>query len=359
MTDRFEKFTEDARRVLRYAQEEAQRFNHYYIGTEHLLLGLVREGDSGAAKVLATMGVELNKVRIAVEFIIGRGDRMLMGEIGLTPRANKVIELAIDEARRLNNDSIGTEHLLVGLVREGEGIAAGILESVGVSLETMRAQVPHVVSQVSLDESLVERPAPSESSYSSRLNSGPVWRDLDGESGLPPTAKDWAIVRWPSDGVETWLVNPDRSVAEKQVAAELTKHAPGASVDYRLSWDARVALLRARHECDKGLGFPVRLDRSAQKPAEPLPEHDLAPGIPRQAQHEVIVTWPDGTRELWLTDPDLRKIQGQIDAEMKNHPPGARTQVLPSPQDLERWEMARKWTEEAERKRKERGKPEW
>ena len=94
MADRFDKFTERARRVLTLAQEEAHRFNHNYIGTEHILLGLVREGDGVAAKVLANLGVELNKVRSAVEFIIGRGDRTVLGEIGLTPRAKKVIELA-------------------------------------------------------------------------------------------------------------------------------------------------------------------------------------------------------------------------------------------------------------------------
>ncbi|MCL5266342.1 MAG: ATP-dependent Clp protease ATP-binding subunit [Chloroflexi bacterium] len=149
MPDRFDKFTERARKVLTLAQEEAQRFNHNYIGTEHLLLGLVREGDGVAAKVLANMGVELNKVRSAVEFIIGRGDRVVMGEIGLTPRAKKVIELAVDEARRLNHHYIGTEHLLLGLVREGEGIAAGVLESLGVSLDKVRAQVIHVLSQSS------------------------------------------------------------------------------------------------------------------------------------------------------------------------------------------------------------------
>lgn len=143
----FDKFTVRAQKVLQLAQEEAQRFNHSYIGTEHILLGLVREGEGVAAKVLANMGVDLNKVRQAVEFIIGRGDRMTTGEIGLTPRAKKVIELAVDEARRLNHHYIGTEHLLLGLVREGEGIAAGVLESLGVSLEKVRSQVIHVLSQ--------------------------------------------------------------------------------------------------------------------------------------------------------------------------------------------------------------------
>jgi len=149
VADRFDKFTERARKVLTLAQEEAQRFNHNYIGTEHLLLGLVREGEGVAAKVLANMGVELNKVRSAVEFIIGRGDRMVMGEIGLTPRAKKVIELAVDEARRLNHQYIGTEHLLLGLVREGEGIAAGVLESLGVELDSLRHDVVRALTTAS------------------------------------------------------------------------------------------------------------------------------------------------------------------------------------------------------------------
>jgi ATP-dependent Clp protease ATP-binding subunit ClpC len=138
--DRFDKFTERARRVFSLAQEEAQRFQHNYIGTEHLLLGLVREGEGVAAKVLNQLGVELQAVRDAVEFIIGRGDQIGLGEIGLTPRAKKVIELAVDEARRMNHHYVGTEHLLLGLVREGEGIAAGVLESLGVNLEKARTQ---------------------------------------------------------------------------------------------------------------------------------------------------------------------------------------------------------------------------
>ena len=147
MNDRLDKFTERAKKVLVYAQDEATRFNHNYIGTEHLLLGLVREGDGIAAQSLTNLGVELNKVRSAVEFIIGRGERMVVGEITLTPRAKRVIELSIEEARRLGHNYIGTEHLLLGLVREGEGIAAGVLESLGINLEKVRSQVVQVVSQ--------------------------------------------------------------------------------------------------------------------------------------------------------------------------------------------------------------------
>src|SRR5918999_894307 len=159
--DRFDKFTDRARKVLTLAQDEAQRFNHNYIGTEHLLLGLVREGEGVAARVLENMNVELAKVRTAVEFIIGRGDRPVVGEVGLTPRAKRVIELAIDEARRLGHNYIGTEHLLLGLVREGEGIAAGVLESLGVNLDKVRHQVIHVLSQSSSSAPAQETKRPS------------------------------------------------------------------------------------------------------------------------------------------------------------------------------------------------------
>lgn len=141
MADRFDRFTGRARKVLTLAQEEAQRFQHNYIGTEHLLLGLIREGEGLAAKVLTTLDVDLNVARERVESIIGRGKRVVRGEIGLTPRAKKVIELAVDEARRMNHDYIGTEHLLLGLLREGSGIGAGVLEDLGVSLERARREV--------------------------------------------------------------------------------------------------------------------------------------------------------------------------------------------------------------------------
>jgi hypothetical protein len=147
--DRFDKFTERARKVLSLAQEEAQRFNHNYIGAEHLLLGLVREGDGVAAKVLLHLGVELNKLRSAVEFAIGRGDRLVLGEIGLTPQAKKVIELAVDESRRLNHHYIGTEHLLLGLVRENSGFAAEVLQGLGIDLEKVRTQTIQILSRTS------------------------------------------------------------------------------------------------------------------------------------------------------------------------------------------------------------------
>jgi ATP-dependent Clp protease ATP-binding subunit ClpC len=135
--------------VLSLAQEEAQRFNHNYIGTEHILLGLVRETEGVAARVLSSLSVDLSKVRSAVEFIIGRGEKPAQGEIGLTPRAKKVVELAVDEARRMNHTYIGTEHLLIGLLREGEGVAAGVLESLGVTLDKVRAETHRILSHTS------------------------------------------------------------------------------------------------------------------------------------------------------------------------------------------------------------------
>ncbi len=129
------------------AQEEARLMNHNYIGTEHILLGLVREDEGVAAKVLINLGVSLSKVRSAVEFISGRGEKPATGETGLTPRAKRVIELAIDEARQMGHNYIGTEHLLLGLLREGEGVAAGVLDSLGITLEKARAEVTHILSQ--------------------------------------------------------------------------------------------------------------------------------------------------------------------------------------------------------------------
>ncbi len=147
MASRFEKFSERARRVLTIAQEEARNLNHSYIGTEHILLGLVREEEGVAARVLTNLGIGLSKVRSAVEFIIGRGEKPSAGETGLTPRAKKVIELAIDEARQMGHNYIGTEHLLLGLLREGEGVASSVLDSFGITLERARAETAHILTQ--------------------------------------------------------------------------------------------------------------------------------------------------------------------------------------------------------------------
>lgn len=136
--DRFDKFTERARNVLALAQEEAQRLRYPYMGAEHLLLGLVREGEGVAGHVLRSLGVNLDQVRQAVEGRIGHGDHVVLGEIGLTRRAKRVLELAVEEARHLHHHYIGTEHLLLGMLQEGECIGAEVLTSFGLSVQHMR-----------------------------------------------------------------------------------------------------------------------------------------------------------------------------------------------------------------------------
>jgi ATP-dependent Clp protease ATP-binding subunit ClpC len=137
----WQRFTERARKVVFYAQEEAQRFGEGYVSTEHLLLGLVRESDSVAARVLEKLGVSLNRIRAEVEKQLPRGDARPSQDMTLTPRAKRVIDLAYDEARNLNNNYIGTEHLLLGLIREGDGLAGRVLAKLGVELEKARREV--------------------------------------------------------------------------------------------------------------------------------------------------------------------------------------------------------------------------
>ena len=138
MSDKLDRFSKRARKVLTMAQEEAQRLNHNYIGTEHLLLGLVKEDQGVAVKVLRELGVESAQVIRAIEKAVGRGDRPPYGKPTLAPRTKRVIELSVEEARLMGHQYIGTEHLLLGLVREGEGIAVNVLRSLGVSLDKVR-----------------------------------------------------------------------------------------------------------------------------------------------------------------------------------------------------------------------------
>ena len=137
----FERFTDRARRVVVLAQEEARMLNHNYIGTEHILLGLIHEGEGVAAKALESLGISLDAVRHEVEEIIGRGKHAPSGHIPFTPRAKKVLELSLREALQLGHDYIGTEHILLGLIREGDGVAAQVLVKLGADLNRVRQQV--------------------------------------------------------------------------------------------------------------------------------------------------------------------------------------------------------------------------
>ena len=143
----FERFSDEARRAVVLAQEEARRLNHDYIGTEHILLGLLHEGESVAAKALQALGVTLEAVRQQVEEIIGRGKKDPSGQIPFTPRAKKVLELSLREAIHFHHDYIGTEHILLGLLREGEGVAVQALVRLGVDLNRIRLQVVQLLGQ--------------------------------------------------------------------------------------------------------------------------------------------------------------------------------------------------------------------
>jgi len=157
MSDKLDKFTKRARRVLTFAQEEAVRLNHNYIGTEHLLLGLIREEEGMAAKVLRELGVDQNRVRQIVEDIVGRGQATAGARLSLTPRTKRVIELAVDEARRLGHHYIGTEHLLLGLVREGDGIAVNVLKSLNINPDKVRNQLAKAVMESQPEKALAEK----------------------------------------------------------------------------------------------------------------------------------------------------------------------------------------------------------
>jgi ATP-dependent Clp protease ATP-binding subunit ClpC len=147
MSTGFERFSEGARRALTRAQGEARRLGHSYIDTEHILLGLVGESVT-AAKVLDDLGISAGKVQAAVEFVIGKGERRaISGEPDLAPRAKRAIEFAVDEARRFNSSYIGSEHILLGLLREKEGVACSVLESFGITLERTRDEINRIVRQ--------------------------------------------------------------------------------------------------------------------------------------------------------------------------------------------------------------------
>src|SRR5438067_2619996 len=140
----YERFTDRARKVMQLANQEAQRFNHEYIGTEHILLGLVKEGSGVAANVLKNLDIDLEKIRLEVEKIVQTGpggDQVVLGKLPQTPRAKKVTEYSIEEARVLQHNYFGTEHLLLGLLREQEGVAAQVLMNLGLDLDNVRQEV--------------------------------------------------------------------------------------------------------------------------------------------------------------------------------------------------------------------------
>lgn len=169
----FNRFTDRARKVLILAQQEAAKYGHGYIGTEHLLLGLLREGEGVAAKALNTLGLEINSVREQVESILGKGEEQA-SDIGYTPRAKKVIELAMEEALRLGHNYVGTEHILLGLIREGEGIAAQVLSGLGVDINLMRQRVIEMLGGYSMSGQAPQPKAKASAGQASAATATPL-----------------------------------------------------------------------------------------------------------------------------------------------------------------------------------------
>jgi ATP-dependent Clp protease ATP-binding subunit ClpC len=186
----FERFTDRARRVVVFATEEARMLNHNYIGTEHLLLGLIHEGEGVAAKALESLGISLEAVRRQVEEIIGQGQAAPTGHIPFTPRAKKVMELSLREALQLGHNYIGTEHILLGLIREGEGVAAQVLQKLGADLNRVRQQVLLLLSGYSSGEELVSSTAASRAVSTTPIES-PGEEEGEGAGPRCPTCRAW------------------------------------------------------------------------------------------------------------------------------------------------------------------------
>jgi ATP-dependent Clp protease ATP-binding subunit ClpA len=195
----FQRFTDRARRVVVLAQEEARRLEHNYIGTEHILLGLIREGEGVAAEALKSLRISLDPVRQQVEEIIGRGQEPLQGHIPFTPRAKKVLELSLREALQLGHDYIGTEHILLGLIRESDGVAAQVLVKLGADLNRVRQQVIQLLHRHPAEEhgpgaevrlEMVEQRL---TAIEQRVGIGPDTSDLDEQIEVVRTEKEAAV----------------------------------------------------------------------------------------------------------------------------------------------------------------------
>src|SRR5215213_3981188 len=198
----FERFTDRARRVVVLAQEEARMLSHNYIGTEHILLGLIHEGEGVAAEALESLGISLEAVRAQVEEIIGQGQQAPLGDIPFTPRAKKVLELSLREALRLGHNYIRTEHILLGLIREGEGVAAQVLVKLGADLNRVRQQVTRMLSgRERSPDPHQPQPAARASSQAMRRYQVEVQFELFGEGDRLETAvrRTHEALRGPTD----------------------------------------------------------------------------------------------------------------------------------------------------------------
>ncbi|MDQ3096987.1 MAG: HIT domain-containing protein [Chloroflexota bacterium] len=276
----FDRFNDRAKRVFALAQDEAVRFDHSYIGTEHLLLGLVREGEGVASRALQALGAELPKLRTAVELIVGRGDSATSpSEITLSPRTKKVIELAMNEANEPGHTHVGTEHLLLGLVREGEGIASGVLRSFGITLERARHQVVVTLSQ-----------GPAPTGGGSVLASDPRGSLVDAEG----KKRDWYCEDVLSGKLKVHVIHEDELVlAFEHPYPEYVAHAvviPKRHVASLMADEAAdptllAAMIRAVQAVARSMGLHeqgFRIEANAATPGVTphMHWHVIGPGLP-------------------------------------------------------------------------------
>jgi hypothetical protein len=267
----FERFTDRARRAVVLAQEEARLLDHDYIGTEHLLLGLAREREGVAAKALESLGISLEAVRAQVEGIIGRGQMTSGAQIPFTPRAKKVLELALRESRSLGHGYIGTEHILLGLVREGEGVAAQVLVTLGADLSRVRQQVVQLLSDQPAGEVGVGRGAAREPRPG--VAGGPV---AFGEREPPELVRVVPLAREATRqagyrvvliSLEVWSNGVDLRYALVTLVPQVSFPVAGATHRWRLSDDLDTAYELSG--VTSGAGRTVHLHQLSFQPAPP------------------------------------------------------------------------------------------
>jgi len=221
----FERFTDRARRVVVLAQEEARELDHNYIGTEHLLLGLLREGEGAAARALDELGISRTAVREQVVKLIGRGGRTPTGHIPFTPRAKKALELSLREALQLNHNHIGTEHLLLGLIREGEGVAAQVLVELGAGLHRVRVKVLELVPASPVEA--MEFSGPTRTAMAGPVMAG-ILRRLDDISVRLAAIERHLGLSGPAAAGAAGAAGAGREASEPAAGAEASEPAGGA-----------------------------------------------------------------------------------------------------------------------------------
>src|SRR5919108_346944 len=268
----FERFTDRARRVVVLAQEEARMLNHNYIGTEHILLGLIHEGEGVAAKALESLGISLEAVRQQVEEIIGQGQSAPTGHIPFTPRAKKVLELSLREALQLGHNYIGTEHILLGLIREGQGVAAQVLVKLGADQPRVRQQVVQLLSGYAAAEAVGERPVLRGEPRPSVVGGPGIFRQPEPPELVKVVPLAHEVVRRPGwrlllISLEVWSNGVDVRYALLALAPPETSPLPGAVHRWRLTDD--VGTTYELSGSTSGAGRTVHLHQLSFQPAPP------------------------------------------------------------------------------------------